>query len=114
MDHFVDRFVRDRRLADRHILNAPLRVRIRGAATPEQNVDSENLSTRGILFATNSPFKVGTMVDLLLKMPQEITGVPAMEWLCTGHVVRVEPISSPRGATGVGVQFDCYQVSGKI
>jgi hypothetical protein len=25
--------------------------------------------------------------------------------------VRVEPIESPRGKIGVGMQFDCYQVS---
>jgi hypothetical protein len=41
-----------------------------------------------------------------------ITGRPTTEWLCSGHVVRVEPIESPRGKRGVGVQFDCYDVSG--
>jgi len=30
-------------------------------------------------------------LDLLLEMPKEVTGVPAAQWLCTGHVVRVVP-----------------------
>jgi hypothetical protein len=55
--------------------------------------------------------QAGAKVELLLKMPQEITGVLTSEWLCTGHVVRVELLSSPRGALGVGVKFDCYEMS---
>ena len=27
-----------------------------------------------------------------------------------GHVVRVEPIDTPRGKLGVGVQFDYYEI----
>jgi hypothetical protein len=43
-------------------------------------------------------------------MPEEISGNPATEWRCTGHVVRVEPVDTPRGKLGVGVQFDCYEI----
>jgi hypothetical protein len=43
-------------------------------------------------------------------MPEEITGEPTTEWLCTGHVVRVNPVNSSPGKLGVGVQFDCYQI----
>jgi hypothetical protein len=43
-------------------------------------------------------------------MPEEITGEATTEWLCTGHVVRVNPVHSSPGKLGVGVQFDCYQI----
>ena len=33
----------------------------------------------------------GTSLDLLVEMPEEVTGVPPAQWLCTGHVVRVVP-----------------------
>ena len=46
-----------------------------------------------------------------LRMAEEITGEPSTEWRCTGHVVRVEAMASTRGFRGVGVEFDCYQVS---
>jgi hypothetical protein len=101
----------DRRLCLRHKIKTSLRVRLWKSSTPEQRSESVNLSQQGILFATDIPMPVGTVVEVLLKMPEEITGEPATEWLCAGHVVHVDPIDSSRGRFGVGVQFDCYQVS---
>jgi hypothetical protein len=101
----------DRRGTLRHNCKLPLRVRIWKSAIPEQRTESENVSERGIFFATNSPLPIGTAVQILLKMPEQITGEPTTEWLCSGHVVRIEPIDSPRGNLGVGVQFDCYEIS---
>jgi len=103
--------VLDRRGALRHNFKVPLRVRICKSAIPEQRTNSENLSGRGIYFATDSPLCVGTAVEVLLKMPEEITGQPTTEWLCSGHVVRVEPFDSAKGRLGVGVKFDCYEIS---
>jgi hypothetical protein len=103
--------VSDRRVTRRHDFKAPLRLRIWKSAIPEQRAESENLSERGIFFRTDSLLRVGTAVQVLLKMPEEITGEPTTEWLCSGHVVRVEPVNSPSGKLGVGVQFDCYEIS---
>jgi PilZ domain len=100
----------DRRIARRHSFEAPLRVRIWKSAIPEQRAESENLSEDGMFFATDSLLRVGTTVEILLKIPEEITGEPTTEWLCTGHVVRVEPANPSRGKFGVGVQFDCYRI----
>ena len=101
----------DRRVSARHNFRLPLRVRILKSAIAEQRTESVNLSERGIYFPTNSPLRVGNAVQVLLKMPEEITGEPTNEWLCSGHVVRIESFDSPRGRLGVGVQFDCYEVS---
>jgi len=100
----------ERRVARRHFCRAPLRVRIWKSAIPEQRAESENLSENGIFFAMDSLLRVGITVEILLKMPEEITGEPTTEWLCTRHVVRVEPDNSSRGKLGVSVQFDCYQI----
>jgi hypothetical protein len=104
----------DRRLSFRHKIRTPLRIRIWKSAAPEQRGESLDLSERGILFATDSPMPIGTVVEVLLKMPEEITGEPTTEWLCSGHVVHVDSINSPRGKHGVGVQFDCYQISRRL
>jgi hypothetical protein len=101
----------DRRLTVRHNFRTPIRIRLWKSAIPEERGESENLSEDGLLFATNSVIPVGTVLEILLKMPEMITGQPTTEWLCSGHVVRVEPIDSPRGKLGVGVQFDCYHAS---
>lgn len=101
----------DRRIARRHSFQAPMRVRIWKSAVPEWRAESVDLSEKGIFFTTDSLLRVGTQVEVLLKMPEEITGDPTREWVCTGHVVRVEPVDSPAGRLGIGVQFDCYEIS---
>jgi hypothetical protein len=70
-----------------------------------------NLSQRGIYFATDSPLHQGETLEVFFNMPEEIAGEPSTEWRCTGHVVRVEEIEATGGKLGVGVQFDCYEVS---
>ena len=99
-----------RRLAERFNLKIPLRVRIATPAALEHTTESLNISTRGISFATNLSLCKGTPVHLVFEMPEEVTHKAASEWRCTGHVVHVQPNSSPKGATCVGVRFDCYEV----
>lgn len=111
MERFIERFVSDRRLARRHQLKTPLRVRIRRLNDAERDVESENLSKRGVFFATDLPLSKGASLDLLLEMPEAVTGMPPAQWLCTGHVARVVPMKSPKSPYGIGVQFDCYEVS---
>jgi PilZ domain len=111
MDRFIDRFVQDRRFVTRYALKIPLRFRIRKSSIPEQRAETQDLSERGVFFATKSPLTVGTAVELLLKMPEEITGKKTTEWRCTGRVVRVVPQAFPEQDLGVGVEFDFYEVS---
>jgi hypothetical protein len=105
------RFRRDRRLAGRYSVKTPLRVRVWKSEVPEHTAESVNVSQRGIYFATDSPLHEGETVEVFFNMPEEIVGEPVSEWRCTGHVVRVEAIGSTDGKMGVGVQFDCYEVS---
>jgi len=107
----MSRFRTDRRLAGRYKVKTPLRVRIWKSLVPECTAESVNLSQRGIYFATNSELRKGETVEVLFDMPEEIVGEPTSEWRCTGHVVRVEEINTAGGKRGVGVQFDCYEVS---
>ncbi|HTQ62088.1 MAG TPA: PilZ domain-containing protein [Candidatus Solibacter sp.] len=101
----------DRRGSRRFSFRTPLRVRIWKSTVPEERAESMNLSQNGVFFATDAPIREGETVEILLKMPEEITAEPTTEWRCTGHVVRVEKVDSTRGRLGVGVQFDCYEVS---
>ena len=111
MRRFVECYAKDRRAADRISLRTPLRVRVWKSAIPERTAESENLSEQGMFFATDLALRVGTVVEVMLKMPEEITGEPPVEWRCTGHVVHVDPLAAGPGKQGVGVQFDCYQVA---
>lgn len=107
----MTRFLRDRRLVGRHSMKTPLRVRLWKSTMPEQIAESVNVSQRGIYFATDSVLHEGETVEVFFNMPEIVLGEPASEWRCTGHVVRVEAIPATGGKLGVGVQFDCYEVS---
>jgi Tfp pilus assembly protein PilZ len=111
MERFVEKLDSDRRSSQRCILRTPLRLRLRRSDFGERKLVSENLSQRGVFFATDLTISKGASLDLLVEMPEEITGVPAAQWLCTGHVVRVVPLNSSQGKNGIGVQFDFYEVS---
>lgn len=111
MTNLLGRFAGDRRLVPRHRIQIRLRVRMPGSAGPGNWAQSENLSKGGVFFASDLSLKIGERIELLLKMPREITGVRASEWLCTGQVVRVEKASSRRCQFGVGVKFYCYEAS---
>ena len=87
----------DRRVSHRHSFKIPLRVRIWKSAEPEQRTESLNLSQNGVYFATDSPVREGETLEILLKMPEEITDAPTTDWQW--------------GQLGVGVQFDCYEIS---
>ena len=102
--------VSDRRLTRRHSFKTLLGFRIWKSALPEQRAESENLSERGIFFVTDTQLRIGATVEISLRMPEEITGEPTSDWLCNGHVVRVEPANALRTKPGFGVQFDCYQI----
>ncbi len=103
-------FTSDRRNSRRLQFKTPLRVRVWKSGPAEQLSESENLSERGAFFATDAPLAIGSAVEILLKMPEEITGKPGIDWRCTGHVVRLQPIDITCGKLGVGVQFDCYEI----
>lgn len=111
MDGLTHLFRLDRRRSPRHNFKTALRVRIWKSPLPEQRAESINLSERGILFVTDVLFQKGEAIEILLKMPEEVTGEPTTEWRCTGLVVRVQSGDSPRGKLSVGVRFDCYEVS---
>src|SRR5215472_17268115 len=105
MDHFSTVFSRYCRFYQRQNIKTALRVRAWKSGLPEERAESVNLSQRGIYFLSYTRLSEGEIVEVLLKMPEEITGQPTTEWRCTGHVVRVEAAASPKGKFGVGVQF---------
>jgi hypothetical protein len=101
----------DRRLSFRHTLQIPLQVRIWKTKTPSQRALSENISTTGILFTATLPVEVGTVVEVVMKMPEQLTGESASLWRCSGHVVRVQPDANAPSKMHIGVQFDCYEIA---
>lgn len=113
METLAGRFLFDQRLFKRYSVKTALRVRIWKSGDSEQRGESINISQRGIFFVTNATIHKDEVIEILLKMPQEITGELPTEWRCTGLVVHVESVDSPQGKLGIGARFDCYEVSRK-
>jgi len=111
MERFMESVGKDRRLAARHAMKTQLRLRLSRFGSGELKVESENVSRRGVYFRTDAQLKEGTVVDLLLEMPEAITGVRSAQWICMGHVVRVDEAKAASEKRGVGVEFDFYVVS---
>ena len=56
---------------------------------------TQDLSSRGVFFFCDAPLSVGSLIELTLRMPSEITLGESMPVRCKGRVLRiVRPIAS--------------------
>ena len=100
----------NRRNETRIPINVPIRFRpIADPSSGEQLGESENLSQRGAFMWTSYRLEVGTQLELFMKMPREISGVPEVDVRCTATVVRIQPGTTP-ARTGVGLRIERYRV----
>lgn len=100
----------NRRLATRVNLRIPVSFRcLSTPALPRQVGESVNLSERGVYFETEVAPAVGTPVELILRMPRELTGREATELCCVARVIHVRPDPLSNGKVGVGVYIERYE-----
>src|SRR5260370_6931957 len=95
----------EHRRTERLKLRIELRVSVLNSTAPMQRTESLNLSSAGIYFVTDLPLVRGTPVQLLFKMPLEVTHMPAPNLVCTGPVVYVKPFIYPKGSLVGGEPF---------
>ena len=100
----------ERRIDTRVNVSVPLRFRaLNNPGSTEQTAQSENISQRGLYFLTNVPLKIGTPVEVSLRMPQEIAGRVATEVKCVARVVHVRQGFGPGGMLGIGLHIERYE-----
>ncbi|MGA8145017.1 MAG: hypothetical protein WB987_14115 [Candidatus Acidiferrales bacterium] len=101
----------DRRFRQRLVLQVPLKIRnIDMPGTPEQLVESTDISARGLYFSTDAPLEVGAKVELFLTMPAAIVGADSRMWRCMGRVVRRHACGPVEGKSGNGIEILYYEV----
>jgi len=86
----------ERRSSDRISKTLPARVRS-GPAAPEFSATTRDLSQGGIFLYTDAEVKAGSDVELVLVLPEELTGGEKCWVCCQASVVRVEPNGSQFG-----------------
>lgn len=77
---------------------------------------TQDLSSRGVFFLTDSPLVEGSEIEITLRMPSEITLGPSMPVRCKGRILRVVRTVSAVGnpglaqtKIGVAVRLECYE-----
>ena len=101
----------DRRRSHRHSLRIPLRLEIWGNGRSSRSGKSIDISEAGALLETDLALLVGSLLDMRMTLPEEITGQPTTEWRCKGRVVRIAPSLLRGYPLQVAVQFDSLDVS---
>jgi hypothetical protein len=98
---------RERR-SDTHVhIRVPFRFRaLNSPDALEQNAESENISQRRILFETALSLKVGTPLEVPLKMPREMAGKYSSDVRCVARVVHIQPNAFLGGKAGIGVHIE--------
>jgi hypothetical protein len=100
----------ERRIDTRVNISVPLRFRaLNNPGSTEQIAQSENISQRGMFFETNVPLKVGTPVEVSLRMPQELAGQVTSDVKCVARVVHVRQSTAPGGMLGIGLHIERYE-----
>ena len=97
----------ERRVGQRFPYLLPLSLR-QPAASLEGVGFTQDLSSRGVFFFTDSPLTEGTEIEITLRMPSEITLGESMRVRCPGTVLRVvQPSIGTK--LGVAVHFASYE-----
>jgi Tfp pilus assembly protein PilZ len=105
----------ERRIDTRVNVRVPLRFRaLNNPGSTEQTAQSENISQRGLYFLTNVPLKIGTPVEVSLRMPQELSGKVASDVKCVARVVHVRPSSAPDVMSGIGLHIERYEAKASV
>jgi hypothetical protein len=100
----------ERRIDTRVDIRVPLSFRaLNNPGSTEQLAQSENISQRGIYFLTSFPLKVGTALEVSLRMPQELGGRMASDMKCVARVVHVRQSTTPGGMLGIGLHIERYE-----
>jgi hypothetical protein len=100
----------ERRIDSRVNICVPLRFRVlNNPGSTEQTAHSENISQRGMYFLTAVPLKVGTPVEVSLRMPQELAGKISSDVKCVARVVHVKQNAAAGGLSGIGLHIERYE-----
>jgi len=99
----------ERRMKPRVNLRVPMRFRIvDNCYGSEQIGEAENVSESGIYLVTNHPLKVGTTLEVSLRMPTELSGQPVINVRCRARVVHAQPDALPGRMNGFGLSIEQY------
>jgi len=98
----------ERRTACRFRMKLPLIVRwTNGVAVGEASTQSHEVSSRGLLFSLPEEVRLGTLVEILMTLPHEITLAGPVRVRCLGRVLRFD--THAQEGTTVAAAIERYE-----
>jgi hypothetical protein len=97
----------ERREARRFTMSLPMRVFPREAKGRELDAHTRDVSYRGLYFLAEADFKVGSEIDFVITLPQQVTQSGDVNIRCVGEIVRIEPAQN--GSKGVAARIARYE-----
>jgi PilZ domain-containing protein len=97
----------ERREARRFNMNLPLRVLPREDKGHELNAYTRDLSYQGLYFLADAEFEVGSDIDFVITLPQQVTQTGEVNIRCQGKIVRVE--ATENGRVGIAARIARYE-----
>jgi len=66
-----------------------------------------DVSYRGLYFLTDTNFKIGSEIEFVIILPQQVTQSGDVSIRCLGEVVRIEPTEN--GKVGIAAKIARYE-----
>ena len=97
----------ERREARRFTMSLPMRVFPRESRGRELDAHTRDVSYRGLYFLADSKFDVGSEIEFVITLPQQVTQSSDVNIRCTGEIVRIEPVEN--GRVGIAAKIARYE-----
>ena len=97
----------DRREARRFTMSLPMRVLPREPKGYELDAHTRDVSYRGLYFLAEANFDIGSEIEFVITLPQQVTQSGDVNIRCLGQVVRIEPTEN--GRVGIAAKIARYE-----
>jgi PilZ domain-containing protein len=97
----------ERRIARRFTMSLPLRVLLSEPPSSEFRTQTRDVSYQGLYFLAEANFEVGSEIEFVLTLPQQVSQTGDVDIRCRGQIVRVETTSN--GRMGVAAKIERYE-----
>jgi len=97
----------ERRDARRFTMSLPLRVFPQAAKGHELAASTRDVSYQGLYFLADAQFEIGSEIEFVITLPEQVTRSGDVNIRCQGKIVRVEP--SENGRAGIAARIARYE-----
>ena len=99
----------DKRRARRFPMTLPVAIKVEETGPKEKTVHTRNVSSSGVYFEFATPVDIGTAIEFVLTLPEQITKGNAVRIKCMGKVVRVDEAVGDGESIGVAATIERYE-----